>query len=317
MMCFSLNADGQKENDGHTVLSESGPLEAESQMNKSCEHSSNDEKEANEDEGTTESDIVASDLSSSRPLLSDSEEEEEHGQPVALCSSLCSIKASTQPSTSSHQPPPSTSTQNHSQHAPETGFAANVSPNAPFKIGQEETGDVFANAPFRHPAFPAQQQQQPDVFSQAPFGKCAEHKTSYPHAAGAQSATPDQVVLVQMAQQPFRPQALAKYSRHFEGSVPQQRAAGHPVVLNNDRGPAVASVPVGPLPSWTSDVSTVDPFISAPFHLKAPQKKPWFYTESSELDYAHCNLNCMLSPVLQPDWRPEWIEYINGFEQYR
>lgn len=302
---FLFNADGQTKNDGHTVLSESGPLEAESQMNKSCEHSSNEEKEANEDEGTTESDIVASDRSSSRPLLSDSEEEEEQGQPVALCSSLCSIQASTQPPTSFHQPPPSTSTQNHSQHAPDTGFAADVFPKAPFRIGQEETGDVFANAPFHHPAFSAQ--QQPDVFSQAPFGKCAEHKTSYPHTAGAQSATPDQVVLVQMAQQPFRPQALAKYSRHFEGSVPQQRAAGHTVVSNNDRVPAVASIPVGPLPSWTSDVSTVDPFISAPFHLKAPQKKPWLYTESSELDYAHCNLNCMLSPVLQPDWRPEWI----------
>lgn len=258
---FLFNADGQEKNDGHTVLSETGPLEAESQMNKSCEHSSNEEKEANEDEGTTESDIVASDRSSSRPLLSDSEEEEEQGQPLALCSSLHSIKASTQPSTSFHQPPPSTSTQNHSQHAHE----------APFRIGQEETGDVFANAPFRHPAFPAQ--QQPDVFSQAPFGKCAEHKI-YPHTAGAQSVTPDQVVLVQMAQQPFRPQALAKYSRHFEGSVPQQRAAGHTVMSNNNRLPAVASIPVGHLPSLTSDVSTVDPFISAPFHPKAPQKKP-------------------------------------------
>lgn len=261
-----------EENNGHTVLSENEPLEAELQVNKSCEHSSDEDKEANEDEETTRSDIVASDRSSSRPLLSDSEGEEEQGQLVALCSSLHSIKAPTQPSTSFHQSAPSTSTLNHSQHAHETGLAADVFPKAPFRIGQEETGDVFANAPFRHPA-----QQQPDVFSQAPFGKCAEHKISYPHtagAAGAQSVTPDQVMLVQMAQQPFRPQALAKYSRHFEGSVPQQRAAGHIMVSNNNRLPAVASIPVGPLPSWTSDMSTVDPFISAPFHLKASQKKP-------------------------------------------
>lgn len=268
---FLFNADGQEENNGQTVLSETEPLEAESQMNKSCEHSNDKEKEANEDEGTTKSDIVASDRSSSRPLLSDSEEEEGQGQPAALCSSLRSIKAPTQPSTNFHQPAPSTSTQNHSQHAHKTGLAADVFPKPPFRIGQEETGDVFVNAPFRYPALPAQ--QQPDVFSQAPFGKCAEHKISYPHPAGAQSVTLNQVVLAQMAQQPFRPQALAKYSRHFEGSVPQQRAAGHIAMSNNNRLPAVASIPIGPLPSWTTDVSTVDPFISAPFHLKAPQKK--------------------------------------------
>lgn len=264
---FLFHADRQKEN-RHTVLSETEPREAESQMNKSCEHSSDEEKDGNEDEGTTKSDIVASDRSSSRPLLSDSEEEEEQGQ---FCSSLHSIKAPSQPSTSFHQPAPSTSTHNHSQHAHQTGLAADGFPKSPFRIGQEAAGDVFANAPFRHPALPAQ--QQPDVFSQAPFGKCAEHKISYPHTAGGQSGTPDHVVLVQMAQQPFRPQALAKYSRHFEGSVPQQRAAGHTDVSNNNRLPTGASVPGGPLPSWTSDVSTVDPFISAPF-LKAPQKKP-------------------------------------------
>lgn len=269
---FLFNADGQEENDRHTVLSETEPLEAESQINKSCEHSSDEKKEANEDEGPTKSDIVASDRSSSRPLLSDSEEEEKQGQPVALCSSLCSIKEPTQLSTIFHQPAPSTSTQHHFQHAHETGLAADVFPNAPFRIGLEETGDVFANAPFHHPALPAQQQL--DVFSQAPFGKCAENKLSYPQTAGAQSVTPDQVVLVQMAQQPFRPQALAKYSRHFEGSVPQQRAACHTLLSNNNRLPTVASIPIGPLPSWTSDVSTVDPFISAPFYLNAPQKKP-------------------------------------------
>lgn len=256
---FIFKADGQEENDGHTVVSETYPPEAESQMIKSCEHSSDEEEEANEEEeGMVQSDLVASDRRGSRPLLSDSEEE------GALCS-LHPVKAPTQPSTSFPKPPPSISAQNHFQNAHETGIAADVFSKAPFSVGQEETVDVFANAPFPHAAPPAQQ-KQPDVFSQTPFGKRVECKISCPHTAEG--------VLVQMAQQPFRPQALAKYSRHFEGSVPQQTVAEHAVVSKINNLPAVASVPVGPLHSWTSDVGAVDPFISAPFHLKAPQKNP-------------------------------------------
>lgn len=271
---FIFKADGQEDNDEHAVLSETEPPEAKLQMNKSCEHSSDEERESNEEEeeGTTKSDIVANDRTSSRPLLSDSEEEEEQEQQVALCSSLPSIKAPTQPSTSFHQHAPNISAHNHSQDAHIAGIKADVFPKAPFGIGQKEMGDVFANAPFHHAALPPQQQS--DVFSQAPFGKRVEHKISNPHVAGAQSVTPDQGVFVQLAQQPFRPQALAKYSRHFEGAVPQQTVAGHRAVSDISSLPAVSSVPVGPLHSRTSDVNTVDPFISAPFHLKAPQKKP-------------------------------------------
>ncbi|XP_056890192.1 AP2-associated protein kinase 1-like isoform X3 [Takifugu flavidus] len=266
--------DMQEENDGHTTLSETEPPEATSQMNNSCEHSSDEEKEANEyeEDGTTRSDMVVNDHSGSRPLLSDSEEEKEQGQQVIPCSFLHSVKVPTQPSTNFPQPAPSASAQNHSQHAHETDNAADLLLKGPFRIGQEETGDVFANAPFPHTAVPVR--QQPDVFSQAPFGKRVEHKTSYPHTAGAQSVPSDQGVLVQIAQQPFRPQALAKYSRHFEGSVQQQTAAGHTVVSNMNNLPIVASVPVGALHSLTSDVSTADPFVSAPFHIKPPQKKP-------------------------------------------
>lgn len=261
---FLFNADGQKKKYRHT--------EAELQINTSCEQSSDEEKEANKYEGTTKSDRVTNYCSSSRHLLSDSEEEEKQRQPVTVCSASRSIEATTQLSTGFRQPAPSTSNQSHCQHAHQTGLAADVFLKAPFRIGQEETGDMFANAPFRHLALPAQ--QQPDVFTQAPFGKCTELNISHPCTTEAQSVTSDQVVLVRMAQQPFRPQALAKYSRHFEGSIPQQRAAGPTVTSNNNRLPAVASIPAGPLSSWTSDVSTVDPFISAPFHLKAPQKKP-------------------------------------------
>lgn len=260
----------QEEDDGHTTFSETEPSEATSQMSNSCEHSSDEEKEANEDEedGTTQSNIEANDHSGSRPLLSDSEEEKEQGQQVIPCSSLDSVKVPTQPSTNFPQPAPSAFAQNYSQHAHETDNAADLFLKGPFRIGQEEIGDVFANAPFPYTAVPVQ--QRPDVFSQAPFGKRVEHKTSYPHTAGAQT---DQGVLVQIAQQPFRPQALAKYSRHFEGSVQQQTGTGHTVVSNMNNLPTVASVPVGALHLWTSDVSTADPFVSAPFHIKAPQKK--------------------------------------------
>lgn len=252
-------------------------------------HSSDEdeEKEARkgeeQDEGAIESHVAAHDCSGSRPLLLDSEDEEEQGPQIALRSSPHSSSAApTQPSTTFHPPAPSAFAQNHSQHAHEPAkgaeVAADVFSKAPFRLGQEDACDVFANAPFPRAHLSAQQQL--DVFSQAPFGKRkeatgAQPKSSYPpHVAGVHAVTPDQGVLGQVAQQPFRPQALAKYSRHFEGPVPQQPVAAHRVVSNVSRQAAVASVPVGPTHSWTSEVSAVDPFVSAPFHLKAPQEKP-------------------------------------------
>ncbi|XP_041792529.1 AP2-associated protein kinase 1-like isoform X8 [Chelmon rostratus] len=287
-----LNAfpDVQGESNGYSVLGEgqeTEPPQGDSQTNDGCVHSSDEdeEKEAQkerqqqEEEGAAETHAAAHDCSGSRPLLLDSEDEEEQGPQLALHSSSHSDAAPSQPSTTFHQP--STFAQNHSQHLHEPAVgaevAADVFSKAPFRVGQEEACDVFANAPF--PRAPLSAQQQLDVFSQAPFGKRkeatgAQAKTSYPHAAGVQGVTPEQGVLGQVAQQPFRPQALAKYSRHFEGPVPQQPVAAHRVVSNVSRQAAVASVPVGPLHSWTSEVSAVDPFVSAPFHLKAPQEKP-------------------------------------------
>uniref|UniRef100_A0A8C5HBU3 non-specific serine/threonine protein kinase n=1 Tax=Gouania willdenowi TaxID=441366 RepID=A0A8C5HBU3_GOUWI len=155
--------------------------------------------------------------------------------------------------------------------------AVHIFSEAPFLHVQGDTADVFANAPFPRALVSAEEQL--DVFSQAPFGKRKESsraqlKTSRSHTSGMHAATSDQGVLGQVAQQPFRPQALAKYSRHFEGAASQQPVAAHRVVSNVSRQAAVASVPVGPLHSWTSEVSGVDPFVSAPFHLKAPQEKP-------------------------------------------
>lgn len=291
-MFLSLsNTDVQGETNGYSVLGEgqeTEPPEGDSQTNEGCVHSSDEDeekeahKEEQQDEGGSESHVAAHDCSGSRPLLLDSEDEEEQGPQLALRSSPHSSAAPTQPSTTFHPPAPSSFAQNHSQHAHEPAkgaeVAADVFSKAPFRIGQEDTGDVFANAPFPRAHLSAQQQL--DVFSQAPFGKRkeatgAQPKTSYPpHAAGVHAATPDHGVLGQVAQQPFRPQALAKYSRHFEGPVPQQPVAAHRVVSNVSRQAAVASVPVGPPHSWTSEVSAVDPFVSAPFHLKAPQEKP-------------------------------------------
>ncbi|XP_037633247.1 AP2-associated protein kinase 1-like isoform X6 [Sebastes umbrosus] len=296
------NQDVQVESNGYSVLGEGQETEppgGASQANEECVHSSEEDEDEEEDEeeeedeahkeeqgveGAIESHAAAHDCSGSRPLLMDSEDEEEQGLHSALLHSSphSSSAAPTQPSTTFHQPPPSTFAQNHSQHALEPAkgadIAVDVFSKAPFRFAQEEAAaaDVFANAPF--PRAPLAALQPFDVFSQAPFGKRKEDtgaQASYPHAAGVHAVTPDQGALGQVAQQPFRPQALAKYSRHFEGPVSQQHpVAAHRVVSNVSKQAAVASVPVGPLHSWTSEVSTVDPFVSAPFRLKAPQEKP-------------------------------------------
>ncbi|KAL7391834.1 hypothetical protein ABVT39_015687 [Epinephelus coioides] len=285
--------DVQGESNGYSVLGEgqeTEPQEGDSQSHEGCMHSSDEDDDDDEEEEEVhkeeqenvvaiKSHAAAHDSSGARPLLLDSEDEEEQGPQLALHSSPHSSAVPTQPSTTFHQPTPSTFAQNHSQHVHEPAKGANVAADvfskAPFRIAQEEPADVFANAPF--PRGPLAAPQQFDVFSQAPFGKRKEAvggQLSYPHAAGVHAVTPDQGVLGQVAQQPFRPQALAKYSRHFEGPVPQQSVAAHRVVSNVSRQAAVASVPVGPLHSWTSEVGAVDPFVSAPFHLKAPQEKP-------------------------------------------
>ncbi|XP_013867577.1 AP2-associated protein kinase 1 isoform X4 [Austrofundulus limnaeus] len=282
--------DLQEESNGYTVLQE-GPepedLEENALNNDSCEHSSDEDeqKEAHkvelQDGGTVESNVAAHDCSGSRPLLMDSEDEEEHGSQLARQSSLPPNTLPVQPSAPFPQPPPSTLGQNHSWHVSEPAKGTDVTPDvfskAPFPVAHEDSVDVFANAPF--PRGPRTAQRPLDVFSQAPFGKrkepaAAQPKTLYPQAAAAQSLTSDQGVLGQMVQQPFRPQALSKYSRHFEGPVSQQQGAVHRVVSDVSRQADVAAVPAGPLYSWTSEVNTVDPFVSAPFNLKAPQEKP-------------------------------------------
>ncbi|XP_024908996.1 AP2-associated protein kinase 1-like isoform X7 [Cynoglossus semilaevis] len=277
------NKDAPEEGNEYSVLEVEQEDVAPTQ---GCVHSSDEdeEKQVSEDDhqegATTDGQAAVHDSSGSRPLLLDSEDEEEQ---AINSTTLSSTVQPQQLSTTLHQPTPSAFAHNHTEYLPkaagETDLTADVFSKAPFRIMQEDATDVFANAPFPRPPVQQQQQQQLDVFSQAPFGKRKEAAVAqpvklYPQPAGVQVGSSDSSVLGQVTARPFRPQALAKYSRHFEGPVPQQLAAAHSVVTNVSRQATVASVPVGPLHSWTSEMSAVDPFISAPFHLKAPQEKP-------------------------------------------
>ncbi|XP_020327250.1 AP2-associated protein kinase 1 isoform X2 [Oncorhynchus kisutch] len=278
---ISKNSNNQElkgVSNGYAVLDEGGseielPGEGH-RANEGCIHSSDDDEEEDErvkeEQGrrASESDVVH-DCSGSRPLLLDSDEEEEQGSELLLPSSQPSL-SHPQLSTSSHQPTPSlcAPSLNHSHQMPQQARVVEVVPDvffkSPFRIEQEEAGDVFANAPFQRP--PVVAQQHPDVFLQAPFVK---PKTQHLHPAVVHPVAPEPALLSQVATQPFLPQALAKYSRHFEGPLPHQPVTAQRVVSNVSRQAAV-----DPLHSWTSEVNSVDPFVSAPFHIKAPQEKP-------------------------------------------
>ncbi|KAJ8379989.1 hypothetical protein SKAU_G00007670 [Synaphobranchus kaupii] len=294
------NQELQQETNGYSMLwegRESKLPEADGGKDPSCVHSSEEEeKEDEEDEegqggGTSDGERDALDCSGSRPLLQDSEEEEEQQrqranqeqqqpshQPQQLLPQPFQLPFShqqpAQPQLALTLPCSSSSEVPHPGREPE--LITDVFSKAPFRIGREEGDDVFANAPFLRP--PAQ--QQTDVFLQAPFGKkesiggLHQPRVQHPVLAAVQPTAPEQAFLGQVTPRPFRPQALAKYSRHFEAPIPQQPVAAHRVVSNVSRQAAVGSVPVGPRQSWTSEVSPVDPFVSAPFHLKGPQEKP-------------------------------------------
>ncbi|XP_070993195.1 AP2-associated protein kinase 1-like isoform X1 [Oncorhynchus clarkii lewisi] len=279
----SNNQELKGESKSHAVL-DKGRSEIElpeegHRADQGCVHSSDEEFEEEDKRKeepcmrASESDAVGHDCSGSRPLLLDSDEEE-HRSELHLPPSQPRL-SHPQLSTPSHQPTPGPHVpcQNNSQQMHQKARGGEVVPDvfskAPFKVGQEEAGDVFANAPFPRPLVVTQ--QHPDVFLQAPFVK---PKTLHPHPAVLYPVASETALLSQVAPQPFRPQALAKYSRHFQGPLPQQPVTAQRVLSSVSRQTAVSSVPVGPLHSWTSEVSAVDPFVSAPFHLKAPQEKP-------------------------------------------
>ncbi|KAF4070468.1 hypothetical protein AMELA_G00285780 [Ameiurus melas] len=210
---------------------------------------SSDEDDEDEDERTGDarpSEASSLDCSGSRPLLQDFDEDEEQELDTSgnlQTSSNLDPSDVPQSSLVTHQP-----SQNHLVQPSEP--IADVFSKAPFQVVQEADSDldVFANAPFPRPLASS---QQADVFLQAPFGKRKETwGTVYTHPvpqAGMQRSnmvpfnhgSHEQSVLDQVAPLPFRPQALAKYSRHYEGP----------------------------------EVNSDDPFLSAPFHRKGPQEK--------------------------------------------
>ncbi|XP_077570380.1 AP2-associated protein kinase 1-like isoform X6 [Stigmatopora nigra] len=233
-------ADLQLERNGYSVLGQEGhdpEISGDFPATDQSVHSSDEdqEKDACQEEHQNFPDAPKGHTSAHDPLLVDSEEDEEQGAQRSILSTPAA------PVAISH---------NHSQFNPEP-TSADVFSKAPFRLVQQEAGDVFANAPF--PSGPFGTQQQLDVFSQAPFAKKKEALASpYAHAT---AGVPEQSALEQMAANTFRPQSLAKYSRHFEANETQQNES--PLNVSNQTG-----------------VHAIDPFISAPFHLKAPQEKP-------------------------------------------
>ncbi|TRY99474.1 hypothetical protein DNTS_023005 [Danionella cerebrum] len=173
------------------------------------------------------------DCSGSRPLLQESEEEEEECPAAPTIIQTHSLE----------------DLQNHSsQHAAlEPDQEVDVFSEAPFRIGPhpDSDGDVFTNAPF--PQRPA----QPDIFLQAPFGRRSEVSRKV-HASPAlfqphTGSSMEHGVLGPLTPLPFRPQELSKYSRHYEEPHTTLRAG--------------------------AEGSSGDPFVSAPFHLKARNEK--------------------------------------------
>ncbi|XP_046726992.1 AP2-associated protein kinase 1 isoform X7 [Silurus meridionalis] len=226
--------EAREETNGYDTLLEGGDAENPTE---DWMHSS-DEDEKTGDARPSEASSL--DCSGSRPLLQDFDDDEE--QDLDASGNL-QTSFDLEPSDSKQS---SLITTDLLVQPPDP----DVFSKAPFHVSQEAdcNMDVFAKAPFPRPVAPP---QQLDVFLQAPFGKKKETQgTVYTHPV-AQSGTQrsnvvplnhashEQSVLDQVAPLPFRPQALAKYSRHYEG------------------------------PEVTSD----DPFLSAPFHRKGPQEK--------------------------------------------
>ncbi|XP_028851113.1 AP2-associated protein kinase 1 isoform X11 [Denticeps clupeoides] len=294
---FPQSTDLKGETNGYSALSDgSDAIALVNSVIDGCLHSSEEEEGGREDEdpqlSLSGAEICIHDCSSSQLLLLDSDEEEEHGPGTAD-----SLTASQQPS----KAPPTVPQSSVPQQQPHDGTThtlqsilgqtdADVFSKAPFLVeqekerGEEEEADVFAKAPFLRAPPPLQ--QQPDVFLQAPFGRkknskvvpASQPRVQQPHLnpMGHPAGTEAALFPLVAPNPPFHRQALAKYSRHFEASLPLQSATstiGHsPAPVSGSKPAGTASA--GLTHSWTSELSSPDPFISAPFHLKGPQENP-------------------------------------------
>nr|XP_055024297.1 AP2-associated protein kinase 1 isoform X9 [Misgurnus anguillicaudatus] len=261
----------KRKSNGFEALLESGEVE---NIIEDCLHSSDEEDDEGVGKQSEQSQVSGEetpslDCSGSRPLLQDSEEEDDQS-PV----SLINLQMSPEHLPPCGLPEPSLeqNTVNHSPNLPlNTDPSVDVFSKAPFQIAEEadSDGDVFTNAPFpRHPAQP----QQPDVFSQAPFGRKKESAgnvysspVAHPRFAHPHPVSLDQSILGQMAPLPFKPQALSKYSRHYEGPLNVFDLGASDV---ENRGTVD-----GGHTSTSDSTTSGDPFVSAPFHLKGRHDK--------------------------------------------
>lgn len=213
------------------------------------------------------------DCSGSRPLLQDSDEEDDQSPASSKDLLLSSELLPCDRPKSSLVTQQNLASARNLNHSPEhqlqvkhsdTDPGVDVFSKAPFRFGQgaDSDGDVFANAPFPRGLA---QPQQPDIFLQAPFGRKKEGMVHHHPGAHHRFAHPnplslDQSILGQVAPIPFRPQALSKYSRHYEGPVTTEPNVFDQGVTDIGKRDAVDHGTSG------------DPFVSAPFHLKGQDK---------------------------------------------
>ncbi|GLD66819.1 AP2-associated protein kinase 1-like isoform X1 [Lates japonicus] len=112
---------------------------------------------------------------------------------------------------------------------------------------------MFTNAPFRPPYSSAAAAR---CVLLSPFGKeggwgsaqglissCSWSSCCKPRSRCVGTSFPSTIPSLQ----------LAKYSRHFEGPVPQQLVAAHGVMSNGRQASRCGISPIGPLHSWTSE----------------------------------------------------------------
>ncbi|XP_040201822.1 AP2-associated protein kinase 1 isoform X4 [Rana temporaria] len=87
-----------------------------------------------------------------------------------------------------------------------------------------------------------------------------------------------EIVFGTVVTKPFRPQSLSKYSRHYSPQelqpVEAQPIAAYKVVSHVAKASVAGSVPINPVTYRTSDISSADPFGSAPFPAKAGRQNP-------------------------------------------
>uniref|UniRef100_A0A8C0UUY0 BMP-2-inducible protein kinase C-terminal domain-containing protein n=1 Tax=Cyanistes caeruleus TaxID=156563 RepID=A0A8C0UUY0_CYACU len=139
-------------------------------------------------------------------------------------------------------------------------------PRAPYPpAGFAQPGSV-------HPCSSRAVEAQESVPAALPEQGDAAGERSHGHALGLDAA------LGSVANKPFRPQSLSKYSRHYspeDGPGLEARPiAAHKVVSHSSRQAIAGSVSVVPLSSRTTELPGADPFASAPFPSKAAKQKP-------------------------------------------